>query len=78
MVFKRRERPAVLDRIYRAIWPKGGWTRAFHYVRHRLRRLPDTPERIARGIWAGVFVTFHALLWDAFHLCRPHRPRDEW
>jgi uncharacterized protein (DUF2062 family) len=27
-------------------------------VRHRLRRLPDTPERIARGIWAGVFVTF--------------------
>ena len=58
MVFKRRERPAVLDRIYRAIWPKGGWARAFHYVRHRLRRLPDTPERIARGIWAGVFVTF--------------------
>ena len=58
MVFKRRERPAVLDRIYRAVWPKGGWARAFHYVRHRLRRLPDTPERIARGIWAGVFVTF--------------------
>jgi len=58
VVFKRRERPAVLDRLYRAIWPKGGWTRAFHYVRHRLRRLPDTPERIARGIWAGVFVTF--------------------
>jgi hypothetical protein len=75
---KRRERPAVLDRIYRAMWPKGGWTRAFHYVRHRLRRLPDTPERIARGIWAGVFVTFTPFYGMHFHLCSPHRPRDEW
>ena len=41
-----------------ALYPKGGWTRAFHYVKHRVRRLPDSPERIARGIWAGVFVTF--------------------
>nr|WP_269144987.1 DUF2062 domain-containing protein [Pseudosulfitobacter pseudonitzschiae] len=41
-----------------ALWPRGGWTRAFHYVKHRVRRLPDTPERIARGIWAGVFTTF--------------------
>lgn len=32
--------------------------RAFYYVRHRLRRLPDSPDRIARGIWAGVFTTF--------------------
>lgn len=40
------------------IYPRGGWTRAFHYVKHRVRRLPDTPERIARGIWAGVFTTF--------------------
>ena len=40
------------------MWPRGGWTRAFHYVKHRMRRLPDTPERIARGIWAGVFTTF--------------------
>ncbi|MBY6137406.1 DUF2062 domain-containing protein [Nocardioides marinus] len=23
-----------------------------------MRRLPDSPERIARGIWAGVFTTF--------------------
>jgi hypothetical protein len=28
------------------------------YIRHRVRRLPDTPEKIARGIWAGVFTTF--------------------
>jgi len=40
------------------LYPRGGWTRAFHYVKHRVRRLPDSPERIARGIWAGVFTTF--------------------
>ena len=40
------------------LYPKGGWKRAFHYVKHRVRRLPDTPERIARGIWVGVFTTF--------------------
>lgn len=40
------------------LYPRGGWTRAFHYIKHRVRRLPDTPERIARGIWAGVFTTF--------------------
>jgi len=27
-------------------------------MRHRLRRLPDSPDRIARGIFAGVFTTF--------------------
>ena len=40
------------------VYPRGGWTRAFHYVRHRVRRLPDTPERIARGVWVGVFTAF--------------------
>lgn len=39
-------------------WPKGGWGRAAQYVRHRLHRLPDSPEKIARGIFAGVFTTF--------------------
>jgi hypothetical protein len=28
------------------------------YVMHRLRRLPDPPHKIARGIAAGVFVSF--------------------
>jgi uncharacterized protein (DUF2062 family) len=40
------------------LYPRGGWLRAFHYVKHRVRRLPDSPERIARGIGAGVFTTF--------------------
>jgi uncharacterized protein (DUF2062 family) len=42
-------------------YPSGGWGRAVQYIRHRVNRLPDPPERIARGIFAGVFVTFTPL-----------------
>lgn len=58
MVFRRRDRRPLLRALADFLYPRGGWTRAFHYVKHRMRRLPDTPERIARGIWAGVFTTF--------------------
>ncbi len=58
MVFKRRDKRSILRIIGEFLWPKGGWTRAFYYVRHRLHRLPGSPERIARGIWAGVFAAF--------------------
>ncbi len=58
MVFKRRDRRSLLKTVAEFFYPRGGWYRAFLYVKHRVRRLPDTPERIARGIWAGVFTTF--------------------
>jgi len=58
VVFKRRDQRTWLQVIGRGIYPKGGWTRAVSYVMHRLRRLPDPPHRIARGVAAGVFVCF--------------------
>lgn len=58
MVFKRRDKRPFWIILRDFLWPRGGWTRAFHYVKHRLRRLPDTPHRIARGIAAGVFTVF--------------------
>ncbi len=42
-------------------YPRGGWTRAVRYVGYRLRRLPDPAHKIARGIAAGVFVSFTPL-----------------
>lgn len=57
-MFKRRDRRPIYQIVAEALWPRGGWGRAFEYVKHRVRRLPDTPEKIARGVWAGVFVTF--------------------
>ncbi len=58
MVFKRRDRRSIGQLLFGWVYPKGGWARAFEYVKHRVRRLPDTPERISRGIWAGVFTSF--------------------
>ncbi|MGR3502231.1 DUF2062 domain-containing protein [Pseudaestuariivita sp.] len=58
MVFKRRDKKSWGRWLLELIWPKGGWGRAAQYVQHRLRRLPDSPERISRGIWAGVFTAF--------------------
>ncbi|MFK7879321.1 DUF2062 domain-containing protein [Roseobacter sp.] len=58
MVFKRRDPKSWPRALVELLWPRGGWTRAFHYVKHRMRRLPDSPERIARGIWGGVFASF--------------------
>lgn len=61
MVFKRRTKRSYGRIVAESFWPRGGWTRAFQYVKHRLRRLPDTPQRIARGVFAGVFVCFTPL-----------------
>ena len=57
MVFKRREPRSILRRVAEFFYPKGGWRRAASYMGHRLSRLPDTPERIARGIAAGMFAS---------------------
>ncbi len=57
-MFKRRDRRPLWKTLWHLVWPKGGWVRAFEYVKHRIRRLPDTPEKIARGLAAGVFTGF--------------------
>ena len=57
-MFKRRDRRPLWKALLQALWPRGGWGRAARYVQHRLHRLPDPPEKIARGIFAGVFTTF--------------------
>lgn len=58
MVFKRRDRRPIWQAVLDFIYPRGGWSRAATYVKYRLRRLPDTPEKISRGVWAGVFAAF--------------------
>ena len=58
MVFKRREKQTNTRKVLEFLWPKSGYARAFNYVKLRVHRIPDEPERIARGIFAGVFVTF--------------------
>jgi uncharacterized protein len=40
------------------VYPQGGFKRATRYVIHRMRRLPDRPHRIARGVFAGCLIGF--------------------
>lgn len=58
MVFKRRKKLSYGRWIAEAFYPRAGWKRAASYVWHRLRRLPDTPHKIARGVGIGVFISF--------------------
>lgn len=65
MVFKRRTPLSFTRKIQEWIYPRTGWRRAFEYFAHRLKRLPDTPHKIALGFACGVFVSFSPLF--GFH-----------
>jgi uncharacterized protein (DUF2062 family) len=58
MIFKRRDRPSFSGQIRGAILPRGGWRRAIEYIGHRIRRLPDTPHRVALGFACGAMASF--------------------
>ena len=60
-LFKRKNPLTWLQTIGRFFWPKGGWRRAASYIAHRLHRLPDSPQKIARGVAAGAAVSFTPL-----------------
>lgn len=61
MVFRRRTKRSFWQILLAIFYPKGGWRRAVSYIGHRLSRLPDTPERIAIGVAAGVYASFTPL-----------------
>jgi len=57
-VFKRRNKQTYWQWIVEFVYPRKGWSRGMDYIGHRIKRLPDTPHKIAMGIACGVFVTF--------------------
>ncbi len=61
MVFKRRQALHWTRQATDFVYPRSGFRRATNYVLHRLRRLPDDPHRIARGVAAGMFCNFPPL-----------------
>jgi hypothetical protein len=58
MVFRRRDPRSLWRVAAESVYPRGGWRRSLEYVKHRLRRLPDSPEKIGRGMAAGVLISF--------------------
>ena len=62
MVFKRRDKQSLYQRLRTLFLPKKGWKRSIQYVGHRVKRLPDTSHKIALGAGIGVFVCFSPIL----------------
>ncbi|MCF3936332.1 DUF2062 domain-containing protein [Acuticoccus sp. M5D2P5] len=58
MLFSRRDRPSVSQRMRVALWPRRSFGRSFTYYKHRVLRLQASPHAIAAGVAAGVFASF--------------------
>ena len=58
MIFKRRDTRLTLARLKNFLIPRKGWRRAVDYIIHRVKRLPDSPHKIAIGLAIGVFCSF--------------------
>lgn len=68
MLFRRKARPKLGERLRIALWPRRSFGRSFSYYKHRVLRLEATPHAIAAGVAAGAFasctplVGFHFIL----------------
>ncbi len=62
MVFRRRKKRHIFQRLREMLWPSSGWSRSITYIGHRLRRLPGSPYSIAAGFACGAAVSFTPLL----------------
>ncbi|MEM6618592.1 MAG: DUF2062 domain-containing protein [Pseudomonadota bacterium] len=67
-MFKRRNQRTWTESVVETVYPRTGWRRAFEYIGHRIKRLPDSAHKIAVGIACGVFVTFSPLFGLHFFL----------
>ncbi len=57
-MFKRKHPRSYWQSFKEFFYPRTGWRRAINYIGYRLKRLPDTPHKIALGFAIGAFVCF--------------------
>ena len=57
-MFKRRIPRTLLNKLRELVYPHGGWRRALNYISYRVKRIPDSPHKIALGVACGVYVCF--------------------
>lgn len=58
MILKRRDKPSIGERMRAFVAPRKGFWRGFGYLGKRMRRLPDSPHRIALGFACGAVASF--------------------
>jgi uncharacterized protein len=61
-MFSRRHPRTRRQKLRELLWPSMGMKRLMVYYRHRMGRLPGTPEFIARGMALGVAISFTPLV----------------
>ncbi|MDE1151796.1 MAG: DUF2062 domain-containing protein [Micavibrio sp.] len=65
-MFSRRTPRSRGQKFREALWPTMGMKRLGLYYKHRMGRLPGTPEFIAKGLALGVSISFTPLI--GFHM----------
>jgi uncharacterized protein (DUF2062 family) len=58
MLFRRRKRADLWDRIRAFAWPRRSFWRSARYFTKRVLRLTAAPHAVAAGVAAGVFASF--------------------
>ena len=66
MLFRRRKKARLADRLREFFWPRKGFTRPARYLAKRILRLSASPHAVAAGVAAGAFSAFTPLL--GFHV----------
>ena len=60
-MFRPRVAPGFWQKLRGWLWPSMGWWRLGKYIIHRLARLDDSSQRLARGFASGVAISFTPL-----------------
>ncbi len=58
MLFKRKHKQSIFLRIRNFIWPTMGWVRTYHYIKHRILRLPASNHSVALGLTIGCVISW--------------------
>ncbi|KQT88281.1 DUF2062 domain-containing protein [Aurantimonas sp. Leaf443] len=65
MLFARRLKPTLSQKLRTALWPRRSFARSLRYFAKRVLRLRASPHAIAAGFAAGAFAAFTPLI--GFH-----------
>lgn len=73
-MFLRRHKLGIFGKMRQSLSPGKGYSRIWHYLVWRVKRLPGTPEFIATGLAIGVGINFWPYLFThlitGYILCR--------
>jgi len=58
MLFRRRSKVSLWERLRVGLWPRRSFARSFRYMGKRLVRISGSPHAIALGLSIGIYASF--------------------